>query len=47
MLTQAMSRTYVAGLVESKEHLKVGAGRHLCKAGLSPAWLCDEVCWEL
>lgn len=43
MLTQAMSRTYVAGLLESKEHLKVDAGRHLCKAGLSRAWLCDEL----
>lgn len=47
MLTQAMSRTYVAGLLESKEHLKVGAGPHLCKAGLSRTWLCDEVRSEL
>lgn len=47
MLTQAMSRTYVARLLESKEHLKVDAGRHLCKAGLSRAWRCDGVTWEL
>lgn len=47
MLTQAMSRTYVAELLESKEPLKVGAGPHLCKAGLSLAWLCDELPWEL
>lgn len=47
VLTQAMSRTYVAGLLESKEHLKVDAGRHLCKAGLSRAWLCDGATWEL
>lgn len=46
MLTQAISRTYVAGLLESKEHLKVDAGRHLCKAGLSRAWLCDGATWK-
>lgn len=46
MLTQAMSRTYVAGLLESKEHLTVDGGQHLCKAGLSRAWLCDWMPWK-